>query len=116
MKVKSAVGTVEVGPGLTWDQVYLALDGTGVNVIGGRVPGVGVAGSTLGGGKCSPSLDRPGFHVVSGYSFKSSQYGLAIDNIVGYELVLPNGTIINVTPKDGDLWFGLRVSRKVDIN
>ncbi|KAI0290497.1 FAD-binding domain-containing protein [Russula brevipes] len=92
MKVNSAIGTVEVGAGLTWDQVYRALDGTGVNVIGGRVPGVGVAGLTLGGG----------------YSFKSSQYGLAIDNIVGYELVLPNGTIRNVTPKDGDLWFGLR--------
>jgi hypothetical protein len=55
-----------------------------------------------------------GFHILSGYSFKSSQYGLAIDNIVGYELVLPNGTIINVTPKDSDLWFGLRVSRVVD--
>jgi FAD/FMN-containing dehydrogenase len=43
-KVNSAVGTVEVGPGLTWDQVYVALDPTGVNVIGGRIPGVGVAG------------------------------------------------------------------------
>ena len=48
--------------------------------------------------------------MLSGYSFKSSQYGLAIDNVVGYELVLPNGTAINVTSKDDDLWFGLRVS------
>ena len=45
-----------------------------------------------------------------GYSFKSSQYGLAIDNLAGYELVLPNGTVTYVTPKDRDLWFGLRVS------
>jgi len=44
--------------------------------------------------------------------FKSSQYGLAIDNVAGYELVLPNGTIKHVTQKDEDLWFGLRVSRK----
>ena len=50
--------------------------------------------------------------MLSGYSFKSSQYGLAVDNVVGYELVLPNGTVINVTSKDDDLWFGLRVSRK----
>jgi hypothetical protein len=49
--------------------------------------------------------------MVSGYSFKTSQYGLAVDNVVGYELVLPNGTVINVTSKDDDLWFGLRVSR-----
>ena len=49
-------------------------------------------------------------HTVSGYSFKSSQYGLAIDNVVRFELVLPNGTITNVTSKDEDLWFGLRVS------
>ena len=48
--------------------------------------------------------------MVSGYSFKTSQYGLTVDNIAGFELVLPNGTITSVTPKDEDLWFGLRVS------
>jgi FAD/FMN-containing dehydrogenase len=45
-------GTVEVEAGLTWDQVYAVLEPTGVNVIGGRVPGIGVAGLTLGGGEC----------------------------------------------------------------
>ncbi|KAI9441214.1 FAD-binding domain-containing protein [Lactarius indigo] len=91
-KVNSENGTVEVGAGLTWDQVYTALNSTGVNVIGGRIPGIGVAGLTLGGG----------------YSYKSSQYGLAIDNVASYELVLPNGTITTVTSQDDDLWFGLR--------
>ncbi|KAH9048467.1 FAD-binding domain-containing protein [Lactarius hengduanensis] len=91
-KVNYKDGTVEVGPGLTWDQVYTALNSTGVNVIGGRIPGVGVAGLTLGGG----------------YSYQSSQYGLAIDNVASYELVLPNGTITTVTSHDKDLWFGLR--------
>jgi hypothetical protein len=42
--------TVDVGTGLVWDDVYSSLDGSGVNVVGGRVPGVGVAGFTLGGG------------------------------------------------------------------
>ena len=42
----------------------------------------------------------------------TSQYGLAVDNVAGYELVLPNGTIKDVTSKDRDLWFGLRVSRQ----
>jgi len=92
IKVDYKSGTVELGAGLTWDQVYTALEPTGVNVVGARIPGVGVAGPTLGGG----------------YSFKTSQYGLTVDNVVGYELVLPNGTVINVTSKDDDLWFGLR--------
>jgi FAD/FMN-containing dehydrogenase len=48
--------------------------------------------------------------MLSGYSFKTSQYGLTVDNIARFELVLPNGTIANVTSKDEDLWFGLRVS------
>ncbi len=56
---------------------------------------------------------RAGSEVLQGYSYKSSQYGLAVDNVVGYELVLPNGTVLSVTSKYDDLWFGLRVSRQV---
>ena len=111
-KVNSTSGTVEVGAGLTWDQVYETLEQTGVNVIGGRVPGVGVAGLTLGGGECLPSLERSISYGL-GYSYKSSQYGLGVDNVAGYELVLPNGTVQYVTSNDEDLWFGLRVSRQV---
>ena len=33
--------TVDVGAGLVWNDVYDALNGTGVNVVGGRVSGVG---------------------------------------------------------------------------
>jgi FAD/FMN-containing dehydrogenase len=53
--------------------------------------------------------------MASGYSYHSSQYGLSLDNVAGFELVLPNGKIINVTSKDDDLWFGLRVSKKSSI-
>ncbi|KAI9439708.1 FAD-binding domain-containing protein [Lactarius indigo] len=84
--------TVELGAGLTWSRVYAALDPFGITVIGGRVGDVGVSGLTLGGG----------------ISFKSNKYGLSIDNIASYELVLPNGTITSVTSNDKDLWFGLR--------
>jgi FAD/FMN-containing dehydrogenase len=91
-KINSMSGTVEVGAGLTWDQVYEVLEPTGVNVVGGRVFGVGVAGLTLGGG----------------LSYLSNQYGLTVDNVAGYELVLPNGTVTIVTSDDDDLWFGLR--------
>jgi FAD/FMN-containing dehydrogenase len=46
----SASQTAEIGAGLIWDDVYAALDPYGVNVVGGRVSGVGVAGLILGGG------------------------------------------------------------------
>ena len=39
-----------IGAGLIWDTVYSRLEEHGVNVVGGRVTGVGVAGFTLGGG------------------------------------------------------------------
>ncbi len=38
---------------------------------------------------------------------------MSVDNVAGYELVLPNGTIVHVTSKDDDLWFALRVSGQV---
>ncbi|KAH9009306.1 hypothetical protein EDB84DRAFT_1446349 [Lactarius hengduanensis] len=89
----NATGTVDAGAGVPWDQVYLALDSTGVNVVGGRVPTVGISGLTLGGGWLC-------FHEQS--------VGLTIDNMEKYELVLPNGTITNVTESNKDLWFALR--------
>ncbi|KAI0260040.1 FAD dependent oxidoreductase [Gloeopeniophorella convolvens] len=92
ISVNAAAGTVDVGSGLIWDDVYNALNSTGFNVVGGRVPTVGVAGVTLGGG----------------YSFLSSQYGLAVDNVEAFELVFPNGTATSVTSENADLWFGLR--------
>jgi FAD/FMN-containing dehydrogenase len=44
-----------------------------------------------------------------GYSWKTNQYGLAVDNVVAYELVLPNGRVKVVTEQDKDLWFALKV-------
>jgi len=43
--------TVEIGAGLTWTDVYKYLSPKGLNVVGGRVNGVGVAGLALGGGE-----------------------------------------------------------------
>ncbi|RDX52375.1 FAD dependent oxidoreductase [Lentinus brumalis] len=85
--------TADVGAGLVWDDVYAALEPYAVNVVGGRVTGVGVAGFTLGGG----------------YSWKTNQYGLTVDNLSGYELVLPNGTVTTVTESSyPDLFWGLK--------
>jgi hypothetical protein len=85
-------GTVEFGAGLTWTDMFSYLVPKGLNVVGGRVHGVGVAGFILGGG----------------YSWKTNQYGLTIDTVTAFELLLPNGTVKQVTEKDEDLWFALR--------
>ncbi|KAK0229785.1 hypothetical protein EDD85DRAFT_911737 [Armillaria nabsnona] len=89
----SATQMAVIGAGNIWDDVYEVLNAQGVNVLGGRVTGVGVAGLTLGGG----------------YSYLSNQYGLAIDNVVAYELVVPNATVVTVTEEnDPDLFFSLK--------
>ena len=44
-------GTVDIGTGLVWDDVYSTLDPLNVTVAGGRISGVGVAGFSLGGGE-----------------------------------------------------------------
>jgi hypothetical protein len=110
--VDHVASTVAVGAGLLWDDVYRALDGTGLNVVGGRVPGIGVAGLTLGGGgyfSSQLSIFMVSHRWAKGYSWKTNQFGLTIDNIDSYELVLPNETIRVVTSQDEDLYFGLRV-------
>ncbi|KAN0139139.1 FAD-binding domain containing protein [Lactarius tabidus] len=85
-------GTVEFGAGLAWSDLFSHLVPKGLNVVGGRLDIVGVAGFILGGG----------------YSWKTNQYGLTMDTVTAFELVLPNGTVKNVTEKDEDLWFALR--------
>lgn len=56
----AAKSTATVGSGLSWDAVYNALDKHSVNVVGGRIQGIGVAGFTLGGGASCLSL----FYVI----------------------------------------------------
>ncbi|KAF9465136.1 FAD-binding domain-containing protein [Collybia nuda] len=85
--------TATFGAGLVWDDVYAALAPYNVSLNGARVPGIGVGGFTLGGG----------------YSYRTNQFGLAIDTVVSYKLVKPNGDIVSVTQaSDPELFFGLK--------
>ncbi|KAE9373188.1 FAD-binding domain-containing protein [Stipitochalara longipes BDJ] len=85
--------TTRVGPGNVWSGVYEVLDPLGVSVVGGREAGVGVGGLTLGGG----------------ISYFSGRYGWACDNVVNYEVVLANGSIVNISPTSlPDLYWALR--------
>ncbi len=120
----AASQTVVVGAGLIWDDVYSALEPHNVNVVGGRVTGVGVAGFTLGGGTYAPCLRIDTVtslnHAVIGYSWLTNQRGLTIDTVVAFELVKPDGKIVDVTQNSNpDLFFALKVytphsARRVD--
>jgi len=64
--------TVDLGAGLLWGDVYSGLQSHNITVIGGRVSTVGVAGLILGGG----------------YSWKSNRYGLSIDHVLEYQVIV----------------------------
>ena len=89
--------TVEAGAGSLWQDVYNvvwqlqpprdAVGGAGI---------VGLAGYLLGGGYSA---------------LLTNQFGLGIDNIAGFEVVLPSGQVVNARPNDdtADLYNCLRV-------
>ncbi|KAG1839891.1 FAD dependent oxidoreductase [Suillus subalutaceus] len=82
-----------LGMGLIWDDVYVALEPYNMTVVGPKITGIGIGGITLGGG----------------YSYLTNQYGLGIDSVVAYELVMPNGTVAEITDAtNSDLFFALR--------
>nr|QCC62995.1 FAD-binding domain-containing protein [Phoma sp.] len=72
-----------VRPGGEWNDVIGELEKSGVAIAGGRLGLVGVGGLLLGGG----------------LSFLNAQEGLAADNIIGWETILANGSIVNVDAK-----------------
>lgn len=87
-------GTVSLGPGQTWMEVYDWLAPYGLAVNGGRYPSVGVGGVLIGGG----------------IGYFSSKYGWGCDNVVAFQAVLADGTIAEVSEKGrySDLFWGLR--------
>jgi len=107
--------TAVVGAGLVWDDVYKALAPHNVNVVGGRVTGIGVAGFTLGGGTFMAACGNPSKTIDSillhaGYSWKTNQHGLTIDTVTAFELVKPDGDVVTVThTSQPALFFGLKV-------
>ena len=108
----SAAQMVTIRAGLIWNDVYAGLDLYEVNVVGGRVTGVNVAGLTLGG---SVSIVTEGvyFYVSAtfpGCPWLTNQYGLTIVAVTAYELVLPTGAFVNITQySNPSLFFALMV-------
>lgn len=91
--IKVNTDTAEVGPGLTWYDVYEALEPYGRVAIGGRLKTIGVPGLTL----------------IGGFHYFNNKYGYAMDNIVSYDVVLGNGTQIIVNKcSHADLFWALK--------
>ena len=81
------------GGGATWLDFDSATQAFGLVTPGGVIGSTGVCGLTLGGG----------------IGHLTAQYGLTCDNLVGAELVTPDGAVIHVGPEEnGDLLWALR--------
>lgn len=82
-----------IGAGALWADAYAALEKYGVTAPGGRSSTVGVAGFLTGGGN----------------NFFSSNVGLGCDNVVNWEVVLADGTVVNANEESHpDLWKALK--------
>ncbi|KIX00686.1 uncharacterized protein Z518_09751 [Rhinocladiella mackenziei CBS 650.93] len=82
-----------IQPRTNWGSVYNELQKHGVTVPGGRASTVGVAGFLTGGGN----------------SFFAGKAGFGCDNVVNFEVVLADGSIVNANRSSNpDLWLALR--------
>lgn len=80
-------------PGLTIREFTAALQPYGLLTPTGTCGGTGIAGSTLGGG----------------IGWLTGKYGLAVDNILSFEMVTAEGQILTVSAvENADLFWGLR--------
>jgi len=89
--VENKIATVE--PGMRWGDFYTAAVPLGLGAPGGSCPGVGVGGSSLGGGANDLA-------TVLGYS---------LDNVLGFQVVLANGSVVEASDySHPDLFWALR--------
>ncbi|KAF2875657.1 hypothetical protein BDV95DRAFT_279578 [Massariosphaeria phaeospora] len=84
---------LKAGPGNRWGKIYEFLDAKGLGAQGGRNGDVGVAGYLLGGGM----------------SFFPNLYGLGVDTVVNFKVVLGNATVVNANATSNpDLFVALK--------
>ncbi|KAJ7849544.1 hypothetical protein B0H14DRAFT_2239929, partial [Mycena olivaceomarginata] len=81
-----------VGAGCVFDEIYKFIRPKGYNIVGGG-GSVGIGGWMMGGG----------------YSLKTNQYGLGIDNLVQVEIVLPDGEVVKaMNQPQRDLFWAIK--------
>ncbi|KAI1652288.1 FAD-binding domain-containing protein [Daldinia loculata] len=84
----------KIGAGVQALPLYQAANKLGLHIVGGNTRTVGIGGGYIAGGGHSPLL---------------SMYGMAADQVLSMEVVLPNGRFVSVDEqKYPDLFFALR--------
>ncbi|KAI1759608.1 FAD-binding domain-containing protein [Hypoxylon sp. FL1150] len=84
----------KIGSGVEALALYEAADKLGLHIVGGNTRTVGIGGGYSAGGGHSPLM---------------SMYGMAADQILSMEVVLPSGRFVSVDEKTNpDLFFALR--------
>jgi hypothetical protein len=79
--------------GALWCEVYAEAEKFGLAAVGGICPDVGVGGFVLHGG----------------YGFLTSQHGLGMDNMLGVEVVLADGSIVRASDNENqDLFWAMK--------
>src|SRR3954468_23057048 len=93
IEVDPEARTVRVGGGCTWGEVDAATNEHGLATPSGIIATPGVGGLTLGGG----------------LGHLTRKYGLAIDNLLGAEMVLANGERVRASADENpDLYWAIR--------
>jgi FAD/FMN-containing dehydrogenase len=93
VRVDRAAMTATVQGGATWADVDHETQAHGLATTGGVVSSTGVGGLTLGGGK----------------GWLGRKHGLALDNLVGVDLVTADGRLVHASADERpDLFWGLR--------
>ncbi|RDW94972.1 hypothetical protein BP5796_00735 [Coleophoma crateriformis] len=93
IKVASDNATVEVGAGLRWIDVYTTIEEYGLYCLGGRLKTIGVSGLEL----------------IGGFHYLNNKYGMAMDTVTSYDVVLGNGTqVVANSTSNPDLFWALK--------
>ena len=91
--ISSNTAVVSVGAGATFGSLYAYLNAYNLIAVGGRGDSLGLGGLLTGGG----------------VGFFGPRYGFACDNVVGYEIVLADGSIANINAQSHlDLFRALK--------
>jgi FAD/FMN-containing dehydrogenase len=91
--VNPVTRTAHAEPGLTFGEFSRALLPFGLATTTGICAGTGISGATLGGGT----------------GWLMGKYGLAIDNVLSFELVTADGQLLKASAEENpDLFWGLR--------
>jgi hypothetical protein len=97
VELREKESVIRVGAGALWGEVYDAVEGRNVSVMGGRISTVGVGGLTTGG---MPSFPLPIVLaliqiIAGGMSIFSILKGWVCDGVSNFQVLLSNSTLID---------------------